>query len=262
MSTPGALGAVVLLGAGIVSTAYGMRRRRQRDAIASVETTDVLRLTPGPAEVYGTAGPGEDGALPAPFSDEECLIAEWEIEEWEESGKHSSWRTEGRGTVTTPFYVDDGTDRVLVRPGEATVELSGRRETVEVGVDESPPAPIRRFLDLDSTPGDPRGALLQALDWGTRVGDRKYHQRLLRPGEDVYVHGTVTRVGAETFGANDFEVVASADDGHPDPDLFLVADRPEEALLEDRGDAVLYLALGCLALLVGVGLLAASFAPF
>lgn len=262
MSTVGALLGVVLLGVGIASTVYGMRRRRQRDAIAGVETTDVLRLTPGPAEVYGSAEPGEDGALPAPFSDEECLIAEWEIEEWEESGKHSSWRTEGSGTVTTPFYVDDGTDRVLVRPREATVELSGRRETVEVGVDEAPPEPIQRFLNLESTPGDPRGALIQALDWGTQVGDRRYHQRLLRPGDDVYVHGTAIRVGAETFGANDFEIVASADDGHRDADLFLVADRPEEALLEDRGDAVIYLALGGLSLLAGLGLLVASFPPF
>ena len=45
----------------------------------------------------------------APFSDGGCLLAEWEIEEWEESGKHASWRTEGSGTLTVPFYVGDDT---------------------------------------------------------------------------------------------------------------------------------------------------------
>ncbi|QLD87946.1 hypothetical protein HWV07_02385 [Natronomonas salina] len=258
MSTVGSLAGVFLLGVGIVAGAYGLRRRRQRDAIAGVETTDVLRLTPGPAEVYGTAEPTEDGPLPTPFSDDDCLLVEWEIEEWEESGKHSSWRTEGAGTITAPFYVDDGTDRVLVRPGEATVELSGPRETTEVGVDEPLPGPIQRFVDLDSTPGEPRGAFLQAIDWGTRVGDRKYHQRVLRPGDQVYVHGTATRVGAETFGANDFEIVARADDGHPDAELFLVADRPESELLADRGDAVIYLTIAGFSLLAGAGLLVAS----
>lgn len=147
---------------------------------------------------------------------------------------------------------------MLVRPTEATVELSGSRETTAVGVDESPSEPIRRFLDLDATPGDPRGALIQALDWGRKVGDRKYHQRLLRPGEQVYVHGTATRVGAETFGGNDFEIVPSADDGHPDAELFLVADRPESELVADRGDAVLFLLFGIFGLLVGAGTLLAS----
>jgi hypothetical protein len=150
---------------------------------------------------------------------------------------------------------------VLVRPGEATVELSGQRETIAVGVDETPPAPVQRFLDLQSTPGEATGALLQALDWGTQVGDRKYHQRLLRPGTEVYVHGTATRVGAETFGGNDFELVSSADDGHADAELFLVADRPESELVADRGDAVVYLLFGVLLLLIGAGTLFLSVWP-
>jgi hypothetical protein len=256
----GAIG-LVLVGAGVVAIGYGWRRRRQRTVIADTETTDALRLTPGPAEVVGTAEESDEGPLPAPFSDDSCLIAEWEIEEWEESGKHSSWRTEGKGTVTTPFFVDDGTDRVLVRPSEATVDLSAPRETTRVGVDEEPPEAIRRFLELDSTPGDPSEALIKALDWGTQVGDRKYHQRLLKSGDEVYVHGTATRVGAETFGANDFELVASADDGHRNADIFLVADSTEAELLDDRRDWLLYAGAGALAALVGGGALAVSVLP-
>jgi hypothetical protein len=252
---------LIFVGAGILGVGYGWRRRRQRNAIASTETTDVLRLAPGPAEVVGVAERSEDGTLPAPFSQEECLLAEWEIEEWEESGKTSSWRTEGKGTVTTPFYVDDGTDQVLVRPGEATVDLSARRETVHVGVEEEPPKPIRRFLSLDSTPGNPNEALIGALDWGTQVGDRKYHQRLLEAGDEVYVHGTATRVGAETFGANDFELVVTADDGHPDAEIFLVADSTESELIADRRDWLLYAAAGSVASLAGVGLIAVSVLP-
>lgn len=256
----GVLG-LLLFAVGVLGVGYGWRRRRQRSVIASTETTDVLRLTPGPAEVVGTAERSDDGPLPAPFSEESCLLAEWEIEEWEESGKHSSWRTEGKGTVTTPFYVDDGTDRVLVRPSEATVDLAGSRETTHVGVDEEPPESIRRFLDLDSTPGDPNEALIKALDWGTQVGDRKYHQRLLKPGDEVYVHGTATRVGAETFGSNDFELIESADDGHPDAELFLVADSTESELIADRRDWLLYAGAGSLAALAGLGVVAATVLP-
>ena len=72
---------LVLIGIGIAAVGYGYRRRRQRAAIASVETTDALRVTPGPAEVSGTAEPADDGPIRAPFSDGGCLLAEWEIEE-------------------------------------------------------------------------------------------------------------------------------------------------------------------------------------
>ena len=245
---------LLLIGIGIAAAGYGYRRKRQRAAIASVETTDALRVTPGPAEVSGTAEPADDGAMRAPFTDESCLLAEWEIEEWEESGKHASWRRVGSGTLTVPFYVGDDTGQVLVRPGGAAVELSGDRETTEVGVEETPPEPIREFTELESTPGDPDGALVGALDWGTQVGDRRYHQRVLRPGEAVYVHGTATRVESERFGGDDFEIVAGADDGHPDSDVFLVADSTESALLARRRDWLLYVGAGAVLAFVGVGL--------
>ncbi|PSQ43270.1 hypothetical protein BRD07_02140 [Halobacteriales archaeon QS_9_68_42] len=107
---------------------------------------------------------------------------------------------------------------MLVRPDGATVELSGDWRTTGVGADETPPEPIREFVEMESTPGEPSGALLGALDWGTQAGDRRYHQRVLRLGEEAYVHGTATRVGAEQFGGDDFEVVAETDDGRPDSD--------------------------------------------
>ena len=245
---------VLLVDVGIVSCGYGYRRYRQRAVIERVETTDALRVTPGPAEVYGTAAPLEE-SFRAPFSRQDCVLAEWEIEEWEESGRHSSWRTEGSGTLATPFYVEDETGRVLVRPGEATVELSGQRETVEVGVDEEPPAPIESFIALDSTPGEPNEALIGALDWGTQVGDRKYHQRTVAPGEEVYVHGTATRVGAKSFGGPDLELVDSVDDGHRDADVFLISDGTESELIDRRNDAVFYLAAGALAAIAGGSLL-------
>ncbi|WP_255149457.1 E3 ubiquitin ligase family protein [Halorarius halobius] len=246
----GLLGVVV----GAVALVHGRRRRHERETIAGTETTDVLSLTPGPAEVVGRAEPAGGGPIRAPFSEADCLVAEWEIEEWEESGKTSSWRSEGSGVVKTPFYVDDGTDRVLVLPAGATFDVSGE-DVVEVGADEEPPRPIREFLELESTPGDPNRALISALDWGQQVGDRKYRQSLIRPGDEVYVHGTATRSNAREFGANDYELVPHADDGYADADLFLVANASEQELVDDRGDAVWYLVGGAVALLVGVSLL-------
>ena len=159
-----------------------------------------------------------------------------------------------RNSLAVSFYVEDDTGEVLVRPDGATVELSGDWRTTEVGVDETPSEPIREFVEMESTPGEPSGALVGALDWGTQAGDRWYHQRVLRPGEEVYVHGTATRVGAEQFGGDDFEVVAEADDGHPDSNVFLVADSAESELLARRRDWVLYAGVGAALAVTGAGL--------
>lgn len=249
-------GVLCLLGGGY-GVVRGRRMRAERTLIETTETTDALRVTPGPVELIGRAEPTASGLLPAPFTDDEVVAAWWEIEEWEESGDTSSWRTEGSGTYATEFYLDDGTDRVLVRPSEAMLEFDPNSTWMrEVGVDDPLPDPIRAFLDLDSTPGDPRGALFSALDWGQQVGDRKYWQRTIRPGEEVYVLGTATRVGATEFGANDFEVVATAADGYSDAQRFIVSNRPEDELVASRSTAPVYLVGGGLLAAAGVALLA------
>ncbi|RNJ26193.1 GIDE domain-containing protein [Halosegnis longus] len=238
----------------------GWQTRATRNLIESTETTELLQLTPGPVEVVGESEATDDGLFPAPFTDDEVVAASWEIEEWEESGKHSSWRTEGSGSYATAFYLDDGTDRVLVRPEDATLEFdpAGRWER-EIGVDEPLPDPIREFLAMDSTPGGPSEAFIKALDFGQQVGDRRYTQHTIEAGEQVYVLGTATRVGAQSFGANDFEIVASADDGHRDAERFIVSNRSESDLIDAQSSSARWrLVGGVLVTLLGVGLLAAG----
>lgn len=247
---------ITMVGGGAFLGYSGWNRRRERRTIAERETTDVLSVTPGPTEVYGEALPADAAAMNAPFSDDECLLAEWEIEEWDTSGKHSSWTTRGSGTLAVPFEIDDGTDSIRVDPTGADIELSGEYETVEVGIDEHPPTAVRRFVELDSTPGEASGSLLSALELGNKTGDRKYHQRIVRPGEACYVHGTATRAESREFGDRSHEIRRSVDDGHADADLFLVSDSTEADLLSSRRDAELRLAGGVLGTILGVVLLA------
>ncbi|MFC7177733.1 GIDE domain-containing protein [Halosegnis marinus] len=256
------LAGVLFLAVGGYGVYRGRRMRAETALMEATETTDALAVTPGPVELVGRAEPTDDGPLPAPFTDEDALAAWWEIEEWEESGKHSSWRTEGTGTYATEFVLDDGTDRVVVRPDGANLEFDPDTAWVrEIGVDDPLPEPVERFLAMDSTPGGPREAFIKALDWGQQVGDRKYRQKLIRPGDEVYVLGTATRVGAEEFGGNDFEVVAAADDGHRDAERFIVSNRSEAELVDARSNGTLYLAGGALLALVGAALLVAGLAP-
>lgn len=253
-----ALGALLTIGgAWLAYTSY--KRRRQRQLMESTETSTIRSITDGPVEIVGTTKPSDEGGVRAPFSEDTCLVAEWRIEEWEESGKHSSWKTVGSGVVGAPFLVDDGTGEVLVRPKPgATVDIDTAAEAqISVPGPEDPPEPIREFLALSGTPGPSNQALIKALDWGNQVGDRRYDQHLIRPGEEVYVHGTaVKRDGSENVwggGPETLEIRAvTSDDDVEEAGMFLVSDHTQEELVSDRRYAGVRLAFGAVLLVAGL----------
>lgn len=250
------VGGGLLLVAGLVAAYNGWRWRRERATIASREATDVLSVTPGPVELSGTARAGESGTVEAPFSDETALLAAWEVEEWTEMSNRSSWVPKGSGVDSVPFLVDDGTGEALVRADGAEVELDevGEEEAV-VRSRDAPPGRIREFLDREDTPGESTD-VPRPTDVGKKDGRRRYIQRLLTPGDEVYVHGTATRETGEAWGGRDVAVVESADDGHPDADLFLVSDQSEEELLSNRGRYRRYLVGGTVLTVLGIAALA------
>ena len=238
----------------------GLTLRRQRKLMENTPTTDVWHLDLGPAEINGTARPVEGETLRAPFTDEPCLAAEWEIEEWDESGKHSSWHTEGRGTVSvSAFAVEDETGSILVRPDGATFDIDELAEdTIEVGGPDDPPQPIREFLSSDATPGTSDRPLVESLDWGKQEGDRRYHQHLLKPGEEVYVYGTVHPRG-DWGPPNRPEHMEIRKADERDEPMFLISDRPQEDLVRSRTFALWRIPVGLVVALVGIWMLLVQF---
>lgn len=244
------------LAVGAWLTYRGTTLYRQRKLILTTPTDDVWHLDVGPAEITGTAKPADGETLRAPFTDEQCLAAEWEIEEWSESGKHSNWKTVGSGVVSvSAFEVEDETGAVTVRPDGAEFDIDELAEaTIEVGATDDPPEPVREFLALDSTPGASNRPLVEALDWGQQHGDRRYRQHLLEPGEEVYVYGTVhPREGWEAPTRPEHMEIREAD-GRDEP-MFLVSDRPADELASARTFALWRIPVGAAAVLVGVWLL-------
>ncbi len=252
------LGAL-MAGAGAWLVYEGYTRRRQRQLMESTETSTVRSITEGPVEIAGTAKPSDEGGVRAPFTEDTCLVAEWKIREWEESGKHSSWKSVGSGVIGSPFLVDDGTGEVLVRPKPgATVDIDTTAEAqIRVPGPEDPPEPIREFLSLSGTPGPSNQALIKALDWGNQVGDRRYDQHLIRPGEEVYVYGTaVKREGSENVWGGGPETLeireVTGDDDVEESGMFFISDHSEAELVGSRRYASVRLGLGAVLLVVGL----------
>lgn len=264
-------GAILLVGGGaLMKRAFD--RRRQRHLMEETATSQIESLSVGPAEVVGTARPA-DRALPAPFTDAECLVAVWKIEEYrvytDSKGKtRTEWTTIGSGVECVPFYVDDGTGELLVRPDDDVVFDVDERETVEVSAGRRPPDAVEAFLaDGDRTTlmeafGDLRGMATVASGgwtWGRR---RRYHQRLIEPGEEVYVFGTVQprEEGRSPDNPENLEIRrVSREDRDLEP-LFLVSNLTEAELIGARRWALLAFPVGALVATAGVGLLAYALA--
>lgn len=207
----------------------GFTLRRQRELIEESPTAEVQSVAIGPAEIVGSSEPVDD-PIPAPFSDEECVIARWEVEEWTEGKDRDYWATVDSGIDVTPFRIDDGTGRIHVespREAEMTIQ-SGRDRRRRVNVDEETPPAIRSFLEREDTVGDASN-VFAPLDLGTQEGDRRYVQNLLRPGEEAYVYGAVRSAD----DADTSNVI-----GPPSEDLtggmFLLSDLTKDRLLSRR----------------------------
>jgi hypothetical protein len=249
-----------VLGAWLVST--GRTRKRERERMQSTPTSRISTLTEGPAEIVGTAKPTkEHGTAPAPFTGEDCLVAEWEVEEWDEDDDGGQWGSVGEGVDGVPFLVEDDSGEVLVRPQGATLEIDRTdRQTLEVGSTDPQPDHVQAFIDRTDTPGQPDRPLIAALDWGTQEGDRRYTQRLLTPGEEVYVYGTVQQKPEDdhVWGGNVRNLLIQklpADATGEEP-LFLISDKSEAELVAGRSLAAVWLAAGVLVGLAGLVLVA------
>jgi hypothetical protein len=156
----------------------------------------------------------------------------------------------------TPFYVDDGTGRVRVRPeDEATYDLEPEdRTTTYVDSSERGPAPVRGFVESENIgyPSDLPG----------KDNDRKYSQNLIKPDESVYVFGTAyPRDDAE--GADNAErlVVGMGEQTVSEGPMFLISDDEEKDLVGRRRWALWRLPVGGAFLTAAFAVLLIIFGP-
>lgn len=242
---------------GVAGMVHGFRLRKQRNLIQETPTEDVESLSAGVSEVAGTARPHpEHGTIPAPFSEDECLVAEWEIEEYESDDDGGHWETVARGVESVPFHVDDGTGKLLVDPHEdAVLDVDEDAEPrIRVDSGESPPSAVESFVAREPSVGASGDSLLGVLNFGS-AGDRRYYHHLIRPGEEVYAFGYVEpREGVSS--PNNPENLVLRKTPEEDSDLepmFMIADKSEETLIEEREHAGLWIPGGALVSTLGFG---------
>lgn len=185
------LGAFFLVGLFLVYD--GFRTWQRKRLMQDTPTEKIRSAAVGRTELVGTGNAIGD-PLRRPFDDGTCLVATWEIEEWEQDhdekgrprGGH--WRTVDSGTLTAPFQLDDGTGTIRVEPDDDTrFRFRGEHEKqIRVRPRDHEPDEVADFLrhhtDVDVPPkGGITGFLFSE--------DRRYTQRYVPVGTDLYLLG-------------------------------------------------------------------------
>ena len=101
---------------------FGFKTYREYRVLAETPETPVRSIPMGLVRVRGTAT-GDD-RLTSPLTGVPCFYYQVRLEKWvkkeNESGK---WEKVGTETGERPFYLDDGTGKVLVTPHGAQFEV-------------------------------------------------------------------------------------------------------------------------------------------
>lgn len=215
--------ATMLIGIAVIGYSYS--RHKQRRLMQDTATSEVESMAVGAVELTGTVEKAEE-TIPGLLTDESCVIVDYDVEEyrWGDDGKE--WITQDSGVLAEPFYLNDGTGRLLVDISDWTTdyEVSAANRTREEYEDTAAQPPVvDAFVDeyTDEAPDSEK--------------QRRYTQKVLPVGAEAYVFGDAEladRVDCAIEPDDDAAELIVTEDA--DTELFLISDKDEEQLTEDR----------------------------
>ena len=167
----------------VIGGSFGWALWRRRWLIADLPTSDAAHVFVGMNEVKGTVAPAGNPIV-APYTAIQCVWYRSLLEREEKSGDNKSWKTVEDVSSEAPFWIQDRSGHVLVRPKGASVYA---REKVR---DEHGGRPPRyNSMSVLTGGGDEPGFLA-----GLFTGSQRYRttEWVLRPDEAVYLLGSAS----------------------------------------------------------------------
>jgi hypothetical protein len=177
--------------------------------VRDTPTSDIAAMASGDVEVIGEARQ-LDGTLNAPLSGEDCLAYEYTVEQYE-SGDQGSREIVDSGSSDAVFAVDDGTDVAAIKPDGADLVVDW--DVVEPGEGEGGPR---------SQSGNEPSAAREIAGALAGSEQRTYKEKLIRPGEDIYVFGE-----ASTHAEQGVKLIEEGDNP-----VYLISNKPEDEIAE------------------------------
>lgn len=259
---------------GLVMAGIGWQQRKHHQLVTGTPTTEIRTIdSEGRVELQGTiSGPAAGSGFVSPIGQtDETVFVAWKIEEWQPDddekrqnhnvpgSQRDHWQTIAAGFDAVPFHLEDGTDQIRVEIEDSSADVTREFEEVpvveEVDIDSQPPAHLRTVEDEQGL-SEPSGSIVNRIPVGNNnYGDRRYSERALTPGEEIYLLGDVRAVeGATTPLHPEDAVITPTGD-----ETFLLSDLSEEELTQRIGFKYRFLfAASAFCLLLGIGLFVAA----
>lgn len=112
---------LIAIAGGLYLFVRGFRLLARKRLLLNTPTSKIRSASLGLVEVSGLAtGPY---ALPAPITGKACFLYRTTAWQQRESGKNHDWEKIAEESLHVPFFLDDGTGKLLIDPEEAELDL-------------------------------------------------------------------------------------------------------------------------------------------
>jgi hypothetical protein len=164
--------------AGVFFFFNGFQMLRYKRLILNTPFSKIHSASIGLVEVTGM--PVGPNLLSAPITGSSCYYYRAQAWQWEESGKDSKWRQVLDESLYVPFFLQDGTGKVLIDPqgAEMDVHRSFTDEVYSTAFNQRGlmPANLRDFL------------VMRGLVPYNKI---KLEERIIQPGFPLFIFGTL-----------------------------------------------------------------------
>jgi hypothetical protein len=255
----GALIGLLFFIVGLVIIGFGFSKFSKYKIIQKTPRTKIGDLTGGFVEIHGIIKPEE--VIKTPFSEIDCVYCRYEIEEYRigydsDGESDDKWVTIAKGERRLPFYGKDNTGEVKIDPIDADFQISSEIKYYQSRGTSAQKNMISRALtswkkgfeidlDLDSIG-------LEHVDtsksWNVRrlrIGDRKYFEYYLKPGDELFVIGTAL---SELDATKDYVIKKGFDEP-----TFIISNQSEiEVISTFKSQLAASTIFGLIAIVVGI----------
>lgn len=240
----GGLFGVLLLCAGLYMFYNSLKNLKLKRLIENVPTSKMRSVAMGLVELKGKIEVS-DKVLEDPFDKKKCVFWRVHIEERVKRGKHGRWITRHKAKGQVPFFISDESGSVLIKLEGANMDDVKRDSQYETALlfSDKLPLNVRNYCNKN-----------RIRFRGLFGGKKRMRCRVtyLEPNDNIYVLGHARPLLQKEI-KNSKSVTAAIE--MVTNSVFIVSDKSEKELIEDRGGQFWVVPLGIIFSGLGLGLI-------
>jgi len=185
--------AIFCLGAGGWGLYSGLGALRRKRLIENLPTSNIRGIAMGLVEIHGKTD--SEVLIKSPFTQTDCVLYKYTVEEYRHQGKNSRWVIVDSGFEYTPFHLQDKTGKILVQPFGAELDIPGK--IVYKG--KKPTTIIKKHLETGfnaSKKNKDAAELYKGYNKGKKTVSHlfgrnlRYTEYIVTKGQELYILGT------------------------------------------------------------------------